>query len=472
MADAALKRFWSAQRSGPTQLSNKQAVALAGTLYTLWSGAIEDNPGTSQMWERVLGHNHAARAGTYAPSPLNILPADSVSRRTASMELRFGAMVDVLLAREGLVIDATSRERLLRAVVEAMDDAARRLKRNASGDYSPDAAAARFPQWEPPAEAAPATAPSTVNDLLDRWLTYQADKMAANTLKRYGASIRALSEFLGRKDIREVTGDDLYAWAEHRRDREGVSARVINKNDLVAASSMLRWASSRSGGTVIASNPARGVRLDEPRNVETREKTFRQGEIAAILQAAAAVPADDANPTFEAAKRWCPWLAAYSGARITELTYLRKQDIRQEGDSFVMHLWKTKTGTTRTVPLHQHLLDRGFLDFVRASGSGPLFYDPIRHNAKAITPPAEMRAQKIAAWVRDAANLDMAVDPNHGWRHTWKSIALGVGIPERVSDAITGHAVRSVARRYETPAIDVLIAAMVKFPRYKVDLTG
>jgi len=43
------------------------------------------------------------------------------------------------------------------------------------------------------------------------------------------------------------------------------------------------------------------------------------------------------------------------------------------------------------------------------------------------------------------------VDPNHGWRHTWRTVALGAGIEERIRDAITGHSVTKVGRfpRYE-----------------------
>jgi site-specific recombinase XerD len=62
-----------------------------------------------------------------------------------------------------------------------------------------------------------------------------ADKKAKNTLKRYRASLKSLAAFTGQRDIRSITGDDLHAWAEHRRDQEGVSPRAVNKNDLVAA---------------------------------------------------------------------------------------------------------------------------------------------------------------------------------------------------------------------------------------------
>jgi integrase len=70
--------------------------------------------------------------------------------------------------------------------------------------------------------------------------------------------------------------------------------------------------------------------------------------------------------------------------------------------------------------------------------------------------------------VRDATKLDMAVDPNHGWRHTFKTKALEVGIPERISDAITGHSTASVARSYEAPTVAMKAEALSKFLRYKL----
>ncbi len=34
-----------------------------------------------------------------------------------------------------------------------------------------------------------------------------------------------------------------------------------------------------------------------------------------------------------------------------------------------------KTSNARTVPLHEHLIAQGFIEFVRAQGDGPLFYN-------------------------------------------------------------------------------------------------
>lgn len=454
VADGALKRFWEAQKAGPVSLSLRQITALSGLVYADLTGLRADEPGSPETWEHVVRLSGEARAA-------------------GKLNQWVGESVDHLLLREGLRADAGSRARLVEAVDAAFVQAANHLMRNAAGDFRPDPNASRFPEWQRPAAPSPQKPAErtsgervTVSDLFERWAAYSADKKAPNTIKRYRGSFRSLSAFTKDRDVRFLTADDLYAWAEHRRDVEGVTPRAINKNDMVAASSVFGWAKDRAGRQLLTANPVSGLTLDEPKKVAKRERTFRDSEISAILAAASAVLPDPRNPTFAAARRWCPWLAAYSGARIAELTHLKASDIRTEAGTTVMDLRVTKTGQPRTVPIHAHLIEQGFLAFVAASAPGPLFYDPKRHGKASSTSPAELRGHKVAKWVREVVKLDPNVDPNHGWRHTWKTRALGVGIEERLRDAVTGHRVGSVARRYEAPSLAMLAAAMSRFPRY------
>jgi hypothetical protein len=57
--------------------------------------------------------------------------------------------------------------------------------------------------------------------------------------------------------------------------------------------------------------------------------------------------------------------------------------------------------------------------------------------------------------------------PNHAWRHPFKQIADRVGISERMSDYITGHAHRTVGAKYGAPTVEDMAAAPEKFPRYE-----
>lgn len=328
---------------------------------------------------------------------------------------------------------------------------------------SPTSAARSVPGPTPGAITGPKL---TLGGLFERWASDRADKRAPNTIKRYRGSIRSFDAYARGRDVRTLTGEDVFAWAVSRRDIEGVSPRAINKNDLVAVSSVFRWATGRAAGQLATVNPASGIALDEPRIVAQRERTFRDSEIAAILLAASQAKPDDANPTRSAARRWCPWLAAYSGARIAELTNLRREDIRTEGGITFMRLRVTKTGQPRTVPIHADLIEQGFVAFVETCGPGQLFFDPKRHSKRSSTSPGELQGHKLGKWVRETVKLDPGVHPNHGWRHTWKTSALGAGIEERLRDAITGHSVASVGRRYETPTLKMLADAIMRFPSY------
>jgi len=62
------------------------------------------------------------------------------------MERWFGATVDELLQRKGIVTDSESRKALLGEVARSLNEAADKLHRNANGDYRPNPVAERFPK--------------------------------------------------------------------------------------------------------------------------------------------------------------------------------------------------------------------------------------------------------------------------------------------------------------------------------------
>jgi integrase len=119
---------------------------------------------------------------------------------------------------------------------------------------------------------------------------------------------------------------------------------------------------------LIRSNPFAEISVTVPRKVRNRDSdAFTKDEAQTILRAATAATADDA-------KRWVPWLCAYSGARAGEITQLRGIDIERRGDFHVMRIrpdaGTVKTGEARTVPLHEHIIAQGFIEFVHKRGKG------------------------------------------------------------------------------------------------------
>ena len=172
-----------------------------------------------------------------------------------------------------------------------------------------------------------------------------------------------------------------------------------------------------------------------------------------------------------------PWLCAYSGARPGEITQLRGMDIQERDHVKVMVLTPDagtiKTSKARTVPIHHHLIEQGFLEFVRSRRKGPLFYDPAQQQGSSDpTNPKRPRSvsvrQRLGDWVRKLGVADRELKPNHAWRHTFKQIADRAGISERMSDYITGHAHRTIGAKYGAPTVEHMAAALEKFPRYEI----
>ena len=72
-------------------------------------------------------------------------------------------------------------------------------------------------------------------------------------------------------------------------------------------------------------NPFAVAKLTAPRKVKTRDsKAFTDIEASIILRAALAI---EIRTPLDAAKHWVPLIAAYTGARASELTALKGQDI-------------------------------------------------------------------------------------------------------------------------------------------------
>ncbi len=299
-------------------------------------------------------------------------------------------------------------------------------------------------------------------------------RLGGRTLRGYRQKLQSFSDFVGDKDVRALTDDDVYAWAKHREEVDGVQPHIIQKNDVAAVSSVFGWASSKLGGRIVPANIAKDVDLQAPEPTRDREPFFTLEEVRKILKAAR--KAADDTTVHEArrnARRWCPWLCAYSGARVTETTQLRREDFSEEDGTWFYRITPSagsvKNRTYRRVPVHEHVIAEGFLTFLRSVKSGPLFYDPSRREKEdALTSRAALESIRLAEWLRDETEIAKDVRINHAWRHTWKTQALGAGIEERIRDAIAGHSVGRTARKYEHPN-SMLAEAMARFPRYKLD---
>jgi integrase len=453
-------------------LEHREVHGLVGRWYTDFVSAYESNPGDPLAWEAALealddevrfDPDHTERSTDSLLSDPAILVAvrDDVARATKA---------DAWLLDHGYALSPDSRAAFIDALAPRYADALELLIRRARGDYSRDRVAETFPTLEMPAKTGNGAV--SIAALFKEWIA--ETRPARGTISRWQPVIDAAEKRW--PDLRRVTDDDARQWLkglitvdEHlpRPNGKRRSAGTVNATWRTAVKTICNWAINQG---LLKDNPFARAKVTVPRKITTREsKAFTDSEAATILRAALAV---EIRTPIDPGRRWLPWLCAYSGARGGEIAQLRGQDIAEREGIWAMILTPEagtiKNRKPRSVPLHEHIIAQGFLDFVRSRGKGPLFYDPRPGEQEREKTQAAHVVQKVGEWVRTLGVNDLAVRPNHGWRHLFKLIAERANVPERLSDVITGHAPASVGRAYGQPTLSDLAREIKKLPRYEV----
>jgi integrase len=237
----------------------------------------------------------------------------------------------------------------------------------------------------------------------------------------------------------------------------------VKDSDLSGLKTLFGWAVANRK---LPSNPATGITIKLGKPAKLRSKGFTDAEAKAILTAASKIVRKGERPETAAAKRWVPWLCAYTGARVGEVAQLRKQDVRQEGRHWVIRITPeagtVKTNEAREVVLHPHLVEQGFPEFVEAAPSGHLFLKPARSGD--VRGPLRGLKNRLQEFARSIVT-DPNVAPNHGWRHRFKTVGMEAGIAPRILDAIQGQAPSSVADSYGDVTLRTIADAIAKVPR-------
>jgi integrase len=466
-------------------LTPKEARGLSGVWYEWYTVKHLAKAWSASTWEAELSDLHEdflravwaadgrppdGKGWTSEFDPFEVWQENPEAKQHARPLVADRAETAQFLHAKNLVLDPASRDLFLDYVCQDLFEAVMLLIRRANGDYTPDTWPERFPKFERTAD--PSLTPWM---LFERWIAEA--KPADSTIDRWrGVFLKLRDDFPGHSAA-ALTPEEVQKWARGLVSPER-SARTVNDVWIVAGRTIFGWAVKEK---LVTLNPFEGARITVPRKNTTREhKAFSPQEIKNILGAAQAISSPRSKT--EAAKRWVPWLCAYTGARSGEMTQLRGADVIVEDGVHALKITPeagtVKNKRARTVPLHEHLIEQDFLSFVDASGKGPLFYNVPKQQPAADDPtnPRKRRYIKarehLAAWVRGLGVTDPEVQPNHAWRHTFKQIGHRHGVQEHVLDAIVGHAPISVGRGYGEPTLRDKADALKKFPRYDLADNG
>jgi len=458
---AAIEQQWDALRSGPSNIPLKMLVALAGQYYRDGMQMVEDEPGETNVWEAMH---------------------DLHARLDASPALRqqwYGQTADKYLKANGFNADAVSRLRLIDQLHVTSKQYAAVNCRKANGDFRPDPDAARFPEL--PDQTAATNKPKekagklAITDLFKSW---EKDHLAAGKSPRTVGDFRqkalSLIAFLGHDEALKVTSEDIVAWCDDLQHKQSIGARTVSQKYLSVIKLIFAIGVEKRK---VASNPAKDnkVRYSTPK--KTRPQGFTEREALAILKATFAEPETLGRRSEEnkRAIRWLPWICAFTGARITEAAQLRTNDLIDEDGLLCLRITpdagSVKSGNYRVVPIHPQLVEMGLPAMIRCLPEGPVFYHLRPHRGK-VSDPVE-RAQsvggKVGKWVRDVVGItDPVVQPNHAWRHRFKTTAREIGMDVEIRDAIQGHEDGRSASDYGEVTIKAMWRHIQRMPRYKV----
>jgi integrase len=457
-----LERMWHEHLNGRTYtvLSQRQISALAGEFYREMIAAHAENPGRPFEWELELERLEKRRKRRITLIPVNF-----------HLRTVFGEEVNAFLEKRGLRLSGATLDGFVAEYVKAKEQAARQLLRNAGRNWRPDPDADLFA----PPEALKNDGKVDAGEMFDRYANEAG--LIPKTRRSWKARVLALMAFVGHDDLGRLTTKDVLRWKDDlvkRQKDDGTpafDAKTIRNGYLAAVKATLNYAVQQ---TELPSNVARGVSVRVKKKKKQRENGFTEEEALAILRATMDPPPRALSAENAAARRWVPWICAYTGARVNEVTQLVPSDFKsKKGSPYVrIDAEASKTGNYREVPLHDHLVEEGLLHYVVSRGKRPLFYDPERSRGGRDGGKHFRKAgERLAKWIRSekVGITDRKVAPNHGWRHRFSSLARHVDMHVDVQNIIQGHVGERTASDYGDAWIETAYREIMKIPRYVLD---
>ncbi|WP_168990522.1 site-specific integrase [Aureimonas flava] len=434
-----LEGVWRSVREGPRTLTHQETVALAGDWYRALVADWSTDPGKAENWE--------AMRESIVDAQLDLVREDT---RENWEQLERLIRPDPFLAERAISLEGDGRQRFLMEAGKALTQAAAMLQRNADGDYRPDPDAARFPAWTPPV---PALAPPRQQKGEQRTVLAAFSQMAKErgyapkTVSEWTRSLSSLTDHAQTTALTSITPDHLIGWTDELVAR-GLSAKTINETYLASAKALFRWA---RGKLYLPSNPAFETPKIIRRDDESEKRGFTLSEAQTILR--------KAEGARTAVRRWVPWLLAYSGARAGEVMQLRPQDVRKDEESGIWVLDITASAgriknkaSARLVPVHPHLIEKGFVTWATSSKASRLFYEEREDEAEdGKRSRKSVAVNRLADWVR---GLDLPavksgeVSPNHGWRHRFSTELVNLDVPDTLRKRLMGHTLEGQDNRY------------------------
>jgi integrase len=435
---------WANLLKPATSLSAEQASGIAEPVYRDLIASFLADPLQPRDWNLAVGE--AMLEQEFVPAEKSL---GQMLRGGFQLEERMSsscwATTEQLIRQQRLHLDLAGRCILYRAVLRATQGAYLELRNRDRYPYEMPLPACEPRKGKPGSEVA-------FNELLQGW--QKEKRPSQKTVYTWARTVEAFTTFLGHQDASAARAEDIIAW-KNGMIAAGLAPKTVQFGKLAAIRTLLQWGLDNRR---LASNVAAGVKAGGASKVGKTKRSFTDEEARTIL--AASRLARDSHI------RWVPWICAFTGARLSEICQLRKQDVARQEDVWCLKILADagslkNQNSERVIPIHPALIEEGFLCFVEARNAGPLFSElsPDRFGSR-----GGSGTKLIGRWVRGLGITDERISPSHSWRHRFKTLARRHGLALDLVNAITGHGRKDVADAYGEYPIDALARELAKIP--------
>lgn len=462
---AELERYWErvfqSLLSAMVDVTHRDIVGLAALFGDAYLKKFEDNPHSQSFVEvklnaRVKGRPLAGRRWG----------EDYVEKKLLALRKQRRNEFRKFLLGHGINLGDDQITLAMPFVFKAICKADLIISEFRSGNYS----IARVSDGAPPVDLTTlAVDEDGVRQSLKKHGTqYLFDEMAkerefaASTIKRWRPIIVTVAAV--HPDLRTITRDWCVDW-KNRLLARGLATATVQNVYLSALGNLCRHAIANGG---LSSSPMEGLFIKVARPTRKRtEVGFTEAETRRVLSATLNFDQKGMDPDQVRARRWLPWFACYTGARVGELAQLRTVDLVLEDGVWVFILTPEagpiKDKQARRVPLHPHLLAQGAVEMIRALPEGRVFCDPAGKRSPTTV------ADDHGRWIREIGLTDPDLQPAHGWRHRFKTVSRRVKMDPPVRDYMQGHVPHNEAEGYGNQEAPILLEWLSLLKWVKLD---
>ena len=249
---------------------------------------------------------------------------------------------------------------------------------------------------------------------------------APATHDAYTSAYQKALDFLTDKPLDSYTREDASSYLEHLQSLK-LATKTINFHITALASLFKHFIIHYD----LPKNPFTDFQLKETERPDQQKAIYTDSELKTLFE----------NLTFDPKKPsryWIPLIMLFSGMRPAEIAQLQKSNIVQ-----IENIWcfdiknmrvKTKN-SIRKVPIHQKLIDLGFLDYVNSIKTTRLFNE--------LNPDRSKAAGAVSTFWNDHFHnkfgLDITKKSLYSLRHNFATQLRNNNIPETFAAEILGH---------------------------------